>query len=95
MIMAAPKVNPNAGISRIDQPSHRTYGFFVRLTRKGKNYNAFFADKSLGGKRKALAAARLHYQKLLRQHGPISRKYRAQSVPRKARAARRSRAVKD
>jgi len=73
--MAAKKKNPNKGISRIDQPSHRTYGYFVRLTRRRKIYNAFFADKSLGGKRNALAAARLHYQKLLRKHGPVIRKY--------------------
>lgn len=62
--------NPNAGISRIAQPEKRTLGFFVRLMRRGKIYNAFFADKKHGGKRQALAAARLHYQKLLRRHGP-------------------------
>lgn len=65
------RTNPNAGISRIDQPEKRTFGFFVRLMRKGRIYNAFFADKSSGGKRRALAAARNHYQKLLRRHGPV------------------------
>jgi len=66
--------NPNAGISRINQPEKRTFGFFVRLMRKGRIYNAFFADKSYGGKQKALGAARLHYRKLVRQHGPVTRK---------------------
>ena len=84
--MPATKPRPNAGISRIDQPSRRTYGFFVRLARKGKIYNAFFADQTHGGKRKALEAARLHYQKLLRQHGRISRKDWAQVVRRKGRS---------
>lgn len=65
--------NPNAGISRIAQPEKRTFGFFVRLMRKGKIYNAFFADKSHGGQRKALEAARAHYQLLLREHGPSVR----------------------
>jgi len=66
------------GISRIDQLEKRTHGFFVRLTRKGKIYNAFFADQSYGGKNKALAAAQKHYRKLLREHGQISRRDRAQ-----------------
>lgn len=66
------------GISRIDQLEKRTHGFFVRLTRKGKIYNAFFADKSYGGKSKALQAAQKHYRKLLREHGRISRRDRAQ-----------------
>ena len=72
----AKRANPNAGISRIDQPEKRTFGFFVRLMRKGKIHNAFFADKSHGGKRHALEAARLHYQKLVRRHGPIVRRRR-------------------
>ena len=84
--MAATKPRPNAGISRIDQPSRRTYGFFVRLARKGKIYNAFFADQTHGGKRKALDAARQHYQKLVRQHGRISRKDWARVVRRKGRS---------
>ncbi len=60
--MSATKPRANAGISRIDQPSRRTFGFFVRLARKGRIYNAFFADKSHGGKKKALIAARKHYR---------------------------------
>lgn len=73
------KPNPNAGISRIDQPEKRTFGFFVRLMRKGKIYNAFFADKSHGGKRNALEAARSHYQMLVRRHGATTRRSRAET----------------
>ena len=62
------------GISRIEQPEKRTHGYFVRLARKGKIYPAFFADKTHGGKRRALKAAQKHYRKLLRKHGRLSRR---------------------
>ena len=70
------------GISRIDQAEKRTHGFFVRLTRQGKIYPAFFGDKTHGGKRRALKAAQKHYQKLLRKHGRITRQDWAQ-IPRR------------
>ena len=82
--MAKRKSKLNKGISRIDQKEKRTHGFFVRLTRKGRIFNAFFADKSLGGKARALSAARKHYQKLLRQHGTMSRRGWAQIQRRKS-----------
>jgi hypothetical protein len=72
--MAARKSKRERGISRIDQKEKRSHGFFVRLTRKGKIYNAFFSDMNLGGKKNALEAARKHYQDLLEKHGPINRK---------------------
>lgn len=81
--MAIGKLRRNAGISRIDQPEKRTHGFFVRLIRKGKLHSAFFADLSWGGKKKALGAARKHYQQLLRKHGRISRRDWAQIQRRK------------
>lgn len=76
------KSKRNVGISRIDQPHKRTHGFFVRLTRQGVVHNAFFADKSHGGKKKALEAAREHYAMLLRKHGGGSRRDRAEIVRR-------------
>jgi len=81
--MATRRLNRNAGISRIDQIEKRTHGFFVRLRREKKIFNAFFADKSHGGKRNALEAARKHYRKLLRQHGYRSRRDWAQIARRK------------
>jgi hypothetical protein len=51
------------GISRIDQPSTRTFGWFCRFgyrpTPRGTRprYTAFFGDASNGGKRKALTKA--------------------------------------
>jgi hypothetical protein len=81
--MAKRKSRPEKGISRIDQAGKRTHGFFVRLTRKGKVYSAFFADKSLGGKARARTAARKHYQMLLQKHGAMSRRKWAQIQRRK------------
>jgi hypothetical protein len=54
---------PSKGISRIDQPSRRTHGFFVRLDyrKTPDGYRprlvAFFGDASHGGKRGAWKAA--------------------------------------
>jgi hypothetical protein len=51
------------GISRIDQESTRTHGWFVRVgyrrTKQGwrPKHRAFFGDKSHGGKAAALKAA--------------------------------------
>lgn len=52
------------GISRIDQESTRTHGYFVRVgyhrTREGAwrpKHRAFFGDASHGGKEKAFKAA--------------------------------------
>jgi hypothetical protein len=52
------------GISRIDQPSTRTHGYFVRVgyhrTKEGAwrpKHRAFFGDASHNGKPKALKAA--------------------------------------
>jgi len=55
------------GISRIDQPSTRTYGWFVRAgfyKRPDGSYaprhRKFFGDASYGGKRRALGAAQAY-----------------------------------
>ncbi|MEO8448524.1 MAG: hypothetical protein ABI647_01965 [Gemmatimonadota bacterium] len=51
------------GISRIDQPTTRTFGWFCRYgyrpTPKGTRpkFTAFFGDATHGGKKKALDAA--------------------------------------
>ncbi len=61
------------GISRIDQPSTRTYGWFVRAgfyKRRDGSYvprhRKFFGDASHGGKRRALRAARQYLAKVER-----------------------------
>ena len=52
------------GISRIDQPSTRTYGWFVRASFEKRpdgsyapRHRKFFGDAGYGGKRRALRAA--------------------------------------
>ena len=91
---AMPVRNLMKGISRIDQPEKHNHGFFVRLARQGKTHSAFFADKSEGGRQKALAAARQHYEMLLAKFGSVGKSVqpgwmkRAIGGSRKAKAAR-------
>lgn len=69
--------SPAPGVSRIDQPSRRTHGFFMRLQRRGKTHSAFFADKKYGGRTRALAAAQALRRKLAAVLGtaaPMSRR---------------------
>ena len=77
------------GICRIDQPSHRTHGFFVRVSRRGKIHSAFFTDKKHGGREPALAAAQAHYLKLRQKLGmpqKRARRWNAEIVRRKGRS---------
>lgn len=61
------------GISRIDQASTRTHGWFVRAEfRKrsdgsyGPRHRKFFGDVTYGGKRRALQAAKAYLAKIER-----------------------------
>lgn len=45
-------------ISRIDQPSKNTYGWFVRIRRDGNRISRFFSDSKYGGRDQALESAR-------------------------------------
>src|ERR1019366_1450147 len=75
-MMNRPSATP--GICRIDQPSHRTHGFFVRLQRKGRMHTAFFTDKMHGGQEQALAAAQEYCRKLAAKLGtPVQMSRRA------------------
>ena len=73
--MKRPRSQPvrRRGISRIDQPSRRTYGWFVRADfykRRDGSYvprhRKFFGDVTYGGKRRALRAAREYLAKVER-----------------------------
>lgn len=67
------------GISRIDQPTTRTFGWFVRFgyrhTSSGyrPKFTAFFGDASHGGKQKAFAAAEKWVKKLAKTGKPPKR----------------------
>jgi hypothetical protein len=74
------------GISRIDQDSTRTHGWFVRAgfyTRadgtSAPKHRKFFGDAGYGGKRRALKAA-MEYQRIVTR----VRRKRARSVRRAA-----------
>ena len=56
---------PDYGITRIDQPDKKNHGFYVRITHRGNTRSKYFPDKSLGGKTKALKAARAHRDALV------------------------------
>ena len=74
------------GISRIDQQEKRTHGFFVRLQRRGITHNAFFADQSCGGKRRALRAAQKYYRVLEKKYQPMTRRRWAELLRRKGKS---------
>jgi len=44
-------------VARIDQPSKKTYGWYVRVRYLGKTHSKFFSDKKCGSKSKSLLAA--------------------------------------
>ena len=64
--------NPSPGISRIDQESRRTHGYFVRVGYKMTDAgsrptaSAYFGDASHGGKKKAWEAAEAWLKKTRR-----------------------------
>jgi hypothetical protein len=83
------RASKTPGISRIDQPSHRTHGFFVRLARRSKIHSAFFSDIKHGGREQALGAAKAHYLKLRQKLGlprRHSRRQWAQTVRRRGKS---------
>ena len=56
-------------ISRIDQPSRNTFGWYVRVMFNGVTRCKFFSDKVSGSKQKALEAAILYRNKAEKELG--------------------------
>lgn len=81
-----PEPRPTYGITRIDQPEKKNHGFYVRITHRGKNHQKYFPDKSLGGKPKALKAARAYRDELLAKMP----KYKQEAAARKKRSIEKS-----
>jgi hypothetical protein len=50
-------ITKHKDISRIDQDSKRTHGWYVRVRYFGKTHSKFFSDKKCGGKYSSLLAA--------------------------------------
>lgn len=61
-----------AGLTRIESPTNRTFGYMVRLKRGGRVVNEFFSDKKHGGKRRAKAAAAARYGELRAEAPPAN-----------------------
>jgi hypothetical protein len=59
--------NNNYAISRIDQPSKKNHGYYVRISHRGKSTAKYFPDKKSGGKTKALRLAREYRDALLKK----------------------------
>jgi hypothetical protein len=77
------------GISRIDQPSHHTHGFFIRVRHKHRTLSAFFSDKKYGGKGRAFLAAQFYHEGLRLKFGLTGARLRrrnAEVVRRKGRS---------
>jgi hypothetical protein len=75
-----------AGISRIDQETTRTHGYFVRFGYERSTtgnwrprHKAFFGDASHGGKRKALEAAEVWLAKVQRADRKTAKKRRVRA----------------
>jgi len=62
------------GISRIDDPKHRTHAWRVSFSRHGQRYVKNFPDKSMGGKGRALQEAKRYRDQFIAENPPISRK---------------------
>lgn len=77
---------PNYGITRIDQPEKKNHGFYVRITHRGKGFQKYFPDKSLGGKPKALKAAKAYRDALLEKMP----RYKQESASKKKRKIKQS-----
>lgn len=58
------------GITRYDKDENISNGYMVRVTRDGVTHSKYFSDSKFKGKRKALAAARIAYDKLVDQLPP-------------------------
>ncbi|MAS96312.1 MAG: hypothetical protein CMO55_24170 [Verrucomicrobiales bacterium] len=82
--MTSPR--PNYGITRIDQPEKKNHGYYVRITHRGKSHQKYFPDKALGGKTKALKAAKAHRDSLLAKMP----KYKQEAASKKKRRIKQS-----
>lgn len=52
------------GISRIEQFEKSHFGYYVRITRGGKQHAKFFSDARYGGQQRALKAAQIYFNDL-------------------------------
>ena len=63
----------NFAITRMERAESSTFGWQVRLQRRGMRYAKYFADRGLGGKDASLEAAQQWRDQLLRKFGEDER----------------------
>lgn len=78
-------MDPDYGISRLDQESVGTHGWQVRLQRKGVRHGRFFSDSAWGGREASLRIARQYRDRLIgrpvRDASPSSASDRSHTGP--------------
>lgn len=89
-MMRRPTTIAMRGITRIDQQSTRTHGYFVRVGWRyrrdgsyGPKHTAFFGDVSHGGKRKGLQAAQAWRDEVTTERRKSTKPARAKAPKRK------------
>lgn len=71
---------PIYGITRVDNERSRTHGWLVTIQRRGVIFRKQFSDGILGGKAKALAAAKAYRDEIVARYPPLSRREHAEIV---------------
>ncbi len=59
------------GITRYDRDETLSNGYLIRVTRDGVTHGKYFSDVKFNGKRKALAAAKIAYDELVKELPPV------------------------
>lgn len=74
------KTTPIYGVTRIDNETSRTHSWLVTIQRRGVIFRRQFSDGVLGGKAKALAAARAYRDAIVAKYPPLSKREHAEIV---------------
>lgn len=71
---------PIYGVTRVDNEVSRTHGWLVTIQRRGVIFRRQFSDGVLGGKTKALAAAKAYRDEIVAKYPPLSKREHAEIV---------------
>lgn len=69
---------PIYGVTRVDNEASRTHGWLVTIQRRGVIFRRQFSDGVLGGKAKALSAAKAYRDQVVAKHPPLSKREHAE-----------------
>ncbi len=78
MEMDVKKKAPIYGVTRVDNAASRTHGWLVTIQRRGAIFRRQFSDGVLGGKVRALAAAKAYRDEIVAKHPPLSKREHAE-----------------